>query len=311
MKTILPIALLFIQCLTTAETIEIMPDQKFQNGFRIIDPKSQKVDHIEKTSPDGPEPSWRIAQWSTRFPFPDTMKRRELENGAIIFEDETKSVEFHHEDGMIILGLDSITEYEGKFRDKTQGWPHILVSQNFKTPFLSKFKNIKLSFEARIIDAENKEDPAEGYTPSLHASQFQIFFIVQDAHPDSVGKNQFYWHGVPLYDSRKPFHKESGHVDHNPDMPEAGRRYIYVPNSEDYNETGVSLQSGKWVKHEADLLALIKQGLEKAKDAGAFPDSPVTLDHYKITHINIGWEMPGMAKARGALRNFSVLGELK
>ena len=311
MKEIVCFLVLMVGVAQAGELAEIFPDQEFQDGFRIIDPTTKKVCRSVKSVEDGPEPAWRIAQWGTRFNLEDTLKRRDLDNGAIVYEDETKYVEFRHTDGMIVLGLDSITEYEGKFREATQGWPHVLVTQNFQSPFLDTLKSLSLSLEAKILEAENIEDPDQGYNPGLHASQFQVFFIIKDDKPDSPGRKDFYWHGVPLYDSRKPFHAESLHVDHNPDMPVADRRSIYVPASGQYLGDRPSLHEGGWVKFEADLLPLIEQGLAKARAKGAFANSPTTLDAYRITHINIGWEMPGLARARGAIRNFSLVGELK
>ena len=311
---------------------EVLADPHFLAGFRIIDPSTRKVCKRVKSAEEGPEPAWAIAQWNTRFNLADTLERRRLPNGGVLFEDDTKYLEFHHEDGMLVLGLDSMKEYEGKFRDATQGWPHLLVQQTLKTPFLDQLKSLTLSLEACILAAENIEDPAKGYNPGLHASQFQIFLIVKDDKPDSPGRHDFYWHGVPVYDSRKPFHEESLHVDFNPDMPQANRRSIYVPATSEYlRENGdrhVSAPVGhsacanprfltsqepptptRWVRFEADLLPLIQRGLTKAKAKGALAHSRGTLDAYRITHINIGWEMPGLANAKGAIRGLSLLGE--
>jgi hypothetical protein len=293
------------------ETVEILRDPAFHDGFRIIDPDTKEVYGVIKSTEGGLEPAWKIAQWGTRFNFKDTPNRRELESGAIVLEDETKYIEFRHEDGMLVLGLDSITEYQGQFRDKSRGWPHLLVQQNFKSPFLDRFESLILSLEAKILEAEDIENPEQGYNPSLHASQFNIFFVVKDDQAASRGRHDFYWHGVPLYDSRKRFHKESLHVDFNPEMPEANRRSIYVPSSQEYIGDGPSLHEGEWVRFEADLLPLVERGLANAKAKGAFADSPDTLDAYRIVHINIGWEIPGLAKAKGAIRNLSLVGKLK
>lgn len=313
MKTLLlSMVLLMAACVASAgEVVEILRDPYFQNGFEVVHPDTKQVCRTDKSTEDGPEPAWQIAQWSTRFNLQDTLRRRDLDNGAIAFTDETKYVEFRHEDGMLVLGLDSVEEYQVKFREKTEGWPHLLVQQNFQSPFLGRFKSLKLSFDAKILEAENIEDRDKGYDPGLHAAQFQVFFIVKDDLPDSPGRHDFYWHGVPLYDSRKPFHEESLHVDHNPDMPEAQRRSIFVPSSREYIGDQPSLQSGRWISVEADLLPLIQDGLAKAKARGAFAKSPDTLDAYRLVHINIGWEMPGLARAKGAIRKLSLVGEMK
>ena len=147
--------------------------------------------------------------------------------------------------------------------------------------------------------------------PARHASQFQIFFVVKDDKINSPGRHDFFWHGVPIYDSRKPFHKESLHIDFNPDMPENSRRSIFVPSSREYTGDGPSLHKGEWVCFEADLLPLFQQGLLNAKAKGALAKSPDSLDAYRITHINIGWEIPGLAKVKGAIRELSLEGELK
>ena len=291
------------------ECVTILRDQSFQDGFAIVDPATKQVCRVEKHLDDGPEPAWEIAQWHTRFNLQSTLKRRSMENGAMVFDDETKLVEFRHSDGMLILGLDSITEYHGAFREATQGWPHLLVQQSLNSPFLGRLESLTLSLEARILEANNIEDAEKGYDPGLHAAQFQIFFIVKDDQPDSPGRNDFFWFGVPLYDSRKPFHDESLHVDFNPDMPQAGRRSIFIPSSREYFADRPSLHEGTWIKIEADLLPLIADGLAKAKARGALADSPGTLNAYRIVHINIGWEMPGLSKAKGAIRGLSLIGK--
>ena len=293
------------------EGVEVLADPGFQQGFLLLSPATRKICGSVKGSKNGVEPFWKLAQWSTRFPLQGTPARRAEDDGGLVCEDETKYVEFGHEDGMLVLGLDSVREYEGHFRDGNQGWPHLLVQQDFRSPFLGRFQSLTLRFEARIIEAENIEDPDRGYDPGLHASQFQTFFIVKDDQPDSPGRGDFYWHGVPLYDSRKRFHQESLHVDFNPDLPEASRRCIFTPASRRYLGEGPSLHEGGWVRVEADLLPLIQEGLAKAKAQGALAQSPDTLGAYRIVHINIGWEIPGLAEVKGAIRGLSLVGEWK
>ena len=140
-----------------------------------------------------------------------------------------------------------------------------------------------------------------GYTPLLHAAQFQIFFSVQNLNLKSAGYGQYLWFGVPLYDDRERIPKAYQAKDAGKE--DATGMFIYTVAGREF--TTRSLHDREWVTIDKDLLPLMRDGLKAAWQSGFLKDSQSLAD-YRITGMNLGWEVPGIVDVEMQLRDLSL-----
>jgi hypothetical protein len=145
----------------------------------------------------------------------------------------------------------------------------------------------------------------EAYSPELHAAQFQMFLVVKNVNKQSKDCGNYYWFGVPFYDSRydtPPSHKakDGGKAD-------ATGKFIYTVAGEHVNAE--HLKENKWAEIDADLLPHIKAGLEEAVKRGYLASS--NLGDYGIMGINMGWELPGTFDASMQIRGLGIRAVLR
>lgn len=141
----------------------------------------------------------------------------------------------------------------------------------------------------------------ETCNPSLHAAQFQMFLVVGNVNEQSSDYRDYYWFGVPFYDSRHdipPSHKarDGGKAD-------ATGKFIYTIAGEQVNTK--RLKDNEWVRIDAELLGHIRAGLQEAVKRGYFKDSDIS--RWAVTGMNMGWELPGTFDASVQVRDLSVL----
>lgn len=277
--------------------IELIRDAGFETGFRVIAPRplGRKVfeGEIRPSTAEG-QAEWELAQWASRFTLFGAT-RETLPAGGVRLWDGAKTLAFGG--GEIQLGVDSTIEYEGRPRKREEDWPHLLVEQSFhhRCPPLSEISAIPFRVECRLDEAERIEP--EGYTPSLHAAQFLLYFIVQNVNSESSGHGDFLWLGVPVYDDRGPV---EGHV-----LPGdvALNKVIFMPSRKAYTERETVL--GEWNAFETDLLPLAVEALEAAWKIGKMTDSKDLAD-YGIVGMNMGWEVPGNHRVLMSVRGLSL-----
>ena len=264
----------------SANPVSLLKDPGFTQGFEILAPKQgQKV--VLGTF-GGTTPQWETAQWASHFSLHQPKERKVVMGGFWVF-DGAKT--FGLKGGVLQMGVNAGKEFINGPRKKGQAWPHLLVEQGFANvaPRLDEMASVQFSVEARLL--QDKRPKPEGYTPSLHAAQFLIYFVVQNRNKASKGFGDFLWLGVPIYDDR---HEVTGHViegdvGHN--------KIIYMPGRDVY--TAESTEIGKWIRFEADMLVLAKEALEESWQREFLTDSKDFHD-YAIKAMNMGWEVPGM-----------------
>ena len=192
--------------------------------------------------------------------------------------------------------MNGSAEYGTRARRKGENWPHLLVSQRFpEPPRLPDLAEARFTISVRLRESRLHETP--DYTPRLHAAQFQVFFNIQNLTRGSPGYGDFLYFGIPLYDNRHRVPKAF----HNPDQV---GKFIYTPPGETY--THESVAEGEWVTVDRDLLPLMHQALEAGWERGFLKGSR-QLDDYRISAMNLGWEMPGILDAAMQVRDLSLL----
>lgn len=286
-------------------TRELIADNHFEQGCILWEPKTGmhveygRIAGVSETS----EPVWGLAQWSSREKLPPDSQRT-LASGALRYANAAKSVTFGRPgtaEADLSLAVNAGVEYDDHIRKRGEPWPHLLVEQRFENPpALSELTQVHLHIEARLTASRRLDLP--GYSPHLHAAQNQLFFTLKNCNQASAGYGQLLWFGVPLYDDRARITKAYRAQDVGKD--DASGMFIYTVAGEEF--TTQSLHDMQWVTIDKELLPFMREGLTTAWQAGFLQDSQSLAD-YRITSMNLGWEVPGVFDVEMQYRNLSVM----
>lgn len=284
---------------------ELIADNHFEQGCILWEPKTGR--HVEYGRIAGvaeaSKPVWGLAQWSSREKLLLDSKRT-LASGALRYANAAKSVTFGRlgtPEADLALAVNAGVEYDGRVRKRGEPWPHLLFEQRFENPpALSELTLAHFHIEARLTMSRRLDMP--GYSPHLHAAQNQIFFTLQNCNRTSAGFGQLLWFGVPLYDDRQRIPRAYRAQDVGKD--DASGMFIFTVAGEEF--TAQSLHDNEWVTIDKELLPLMREGLATAWQAGFLKDSQSLAD-YRITSMNMGWEVPGNFDVEMQYRNLSLM----
>lgn len=280
---------------------QIVRDPHFEAGFHLLHPREGQAIVIDRLDLGNAAamPVWRLAQWSSNYSLAGASPQI-LPEGGVMYANEAKRVIVGTPGSPLAdltLEVNAHVEYPDRVRQDGEPWAHLLVEQEFATmPKLSELEALRFSVSARLLQSDLRLMP--GYTPSLHAAQFLIYFTVQNRNPRSPGFGDFYWFGVPIYDDRYAVIPRY----QSPDFNTSGK-YIFTPGSKEY--TDGDIRSGQWLTIEKDLLPLMLEGLEDARAKGFLPDSGDPED-YVVSGMNMGWEVPGPFHVAMQVRDLKV-----
>jgi hypothetical protein len=280
---------------------ELIRDPQFQQGFWALEPQlGRRV--VRARLPgwvSSAEPVWDLAQWSSKHPL-DLACRHESGGWKLAWTNAAKSVLLGppgHVEGELLLAVEGSLEYGPRARRAEEPWVHLLVQQEFADPpSLSELASARLRLQARLVRSTLVR--TDDYSPDRHAAQYQAFFTVQNRNRTSPGFGQYLWFGVPLYDDR---HRSPGaHV--AKDTGGTGM-FIYTPPGTAY--TAQSAHDGQWIEIDRDLLPLMREGLATAWAQGFLIQSKSSAD-YRITGMNLGWEVPGLFDVALGVKGLSL-----
>ncbi|MEA1951342.1 MAG: hypothetical protein U9N87_08155, partial [Planctomycetota bacterium] len=165
-----------------------------------------------------------------------------------------------------------------------------------QSPSIADMTSLDFQIDARLL-YDNRTLTA-GYDPSLHASQYNIFYTVQNLNTASAGYGDFLWFGTALYDDREDVTGRHVLID------EFTQKLIYSIGIEPF--TSEHIADGNWISVSGDLLPHMKAALDTAWSQGILLDSQDYAD-YRIGGVNLGWEMPGLNDASLQIRNYNVV----
>lgn len=283
---------------------ELIGDPRFERGCALWDPKPGKhVKYGELPGVAGSgRPTWGLAQWSSRERLEPNPPRTTAEGGRV-YANSAKTVTFGPpgaEGVDLALGVFGGFEYADHPRRGGEPWAHLLVEQEFQDPpALNELTSAHLHIEARLKSFRKFD--VEGYSPGLHAAQNQIFFTLSNVNPNSPGRGKLLWFGVPLFDDRERSPK--GHQAQDTAVtPDQGMFIYTIPAAE---LTSKSLHDGEWVTIDKDLLPCMLAGMEAAWRAGFLVESRSLAD-YRVTGMNMGWEVPGVFDVEIEYRGLSL-----
>ena len=281
---------------------ELVRDPRFTRGFHLLDPTPGRRVVDGRLAPTGREiePVWDLAQWSSRFPL-GPGPAAESEHGAARWANAAKTVTLGG-DGTnradLSLAVHASREYAAGARKSGEPWVHLLVQQNFTNPpSRDEIATARLRLEVRLVKSRLHRTP--DYTPELHAAQYQMFLTLQNSNRRSQGFGRFVWFGIPLYDDRAripPEHKQRDTA--GSDM------FIYTPAGDLFSPR--SAHDGEWIQVDCDLRPLLIEALETAWRRG-FLDESRDLADYRLTGMNLGWEVPGVFDVEMGVRGLSLV----
>jgi len=293
----------------TARKQPLMLDTHFRDGFILSYPDSKEGAAVEAVL--GPRdsnnrPVWRLCQWGTKHSLAKA-RRIHHENGDFSYGNEAKRVLAGcagSGSSDLILEIKGSAEYGNRARKYGESWPHLLVEQQVcKVYPLDKLNGLDFTLKIKLLYSEN-HTIKKAYDPALHAAQFQMFLVVKNVNEQSNDYGNYYWFGVPFYDSRHDIPpsykaKDTGKAD-------ATGKFIYTIAGRQVNSE--PLKVNEWVEINADLLPYIRAGLKDAIERDYLKSS--NPGEYAVTGMNMGWELPGTLDASIQIRDFGLLAVL-
>jgi hypothetical protein len=285
-------------------------DTHFRRGFVLSYPDSRKgaaAEAVLDLGESNNRPLWRLCQWGTGYSLAEA-RCIDHANGDISYGNEAKRVLIGAAgsgNGDLILDIKGSAEYGNSGRKHGESWPHLLVEQKVRKVYpLDGLAKLHLSLKIKLLYSENHM-MQDAYNPALHAAQFQMFLVVRNVNEQSKDCGNYYWFGVPFYDSRydiPPSHKAK-------DGGKAGAtgKFIYTIAGEQVNTE--HLRENEWAEIDADLLPHVKAGLKEAVKRGHLTGSDA--GDYAVTGMNMGWELPGTFDASMQIRDLGILAVLR
>lgn len=249
---------------------------------------------------DSPAPPvWQIAQWNSRFAFSNFTVANP---GDLCVSNAGKWLRLTRASAaapVLALGVDSCPEYDGRLRrNPSEPWVHLLVQQSIESaPSLAELTALHVRFEARLTET-NTFRPA-GYSPGLHAAQFQLVLTLNNTRRGSTGFGDYLWLVVPVYDDR--YEVSPPHIAQ--DFAVTQGKLIYNPGAAALSSSNV--RSGRWTQFDCDLRPWLERALKTAWAKGYLKGSRDLAD-YRVAHLNIGWEVPGLNRVTMELRGLSL-----
>lgn len=281
-------------------TRELLRDPQFRDGFKVLAVRAGdgEVGRIQLAG-TAAEPVWQLAQWHSRFAITNGVA---ASGGALGASNVAKWVRLDGPAGdgrTLTLGVDSRPEYHGRLRTSpAEPWAHLLVQQEIRdAPALADLAELRLRFEVCLREAETFRP--EGYSRDRHAAQFQVVLTLNNTRRGSPGCGDYLWFVVPVYDDRheippayvaQDFAVTQGKLIFNPGGAAVGLKPMRV---------------GEWQTVDCDLRPWLERALQAAWDKGYLRDSRDPAD-YRVAHLNLGWEVPGLNRVAMELRGLSL-----
>ncbi len=272
--------------------VPLLDDTRFERGFIVWSPKpgSHVRDGLIQPRDSTAEPVWGLAQWHSRFTLADSV-REQMAHGLVRFADGAKAVTFFppEAEADVSFAVTGNIEYQGRAPRRGDPWPHLLAERELLAhPAVTELDSVDMAIRYRLITADVHR-PA-GFDAHRHTAQFVFYITVQNRNRQSAGFGDYFWFGVPMYDTRYRLPCAHKAVDRGSDRKPATGKFIFNPGGERY--TTDSAHGGDWVAIQQDLMPLIDEGLETAWRMGYLQDSRDKAD-YRLMAMNTGWEVTG------------------
>jgi len=293
-----------------AQSKSLFTDRKFQQGFLLMYPRSsqgRKTEAVLNFGDSALKPVWYLAQWGTKYTLAGA-ECQKFPNGDRVYENAGKKVLVggpNSENRDLILAISGKQEYGDKVRKSGESWPHLLIEQDANNIYpLTRLNELNFHVLLKLRDFQDHMNPKD-FDTHLHASQFQMFLVVRNIDKQSKDYMNYFWFGVPFFDSRRDIPKayqarDSGKQD-------ATGKFIFTIDGRAVNYQ--PMKTKKWITFQKNLLNDIKEGLIAAGKRGYFSDTDPA--HYAVVNMNLGWEITGTYDAAIQIRDLDICAVLK
>lgn len=266
---------------------QVLEDLTFENGFLLKHTDGLvtrgNVREFTLCNTAKSPARWHLAQWCCNFNLAQGSEFVNYDNSVSI-SDPTKTVRTFR-NGRIYLELRASMEYQHLRRDG-EGWPHILIEQEFTSPaYLHKAKKLLLGLDFTVSNLRNGMRPDE--QQHIHCAQFQYIFAVADVNPASEGFGDYYWFNFSLLDTRYEF--PPAFMQQDGGKEENTGKFIYVPEMSEILKTPVVPCRRRSI--EFDVKPEMEKAFKIAKQRGFLPKS--RYEDIAVKNTNIGWEVTG------------------
>jgi hypothetical protein len=286
--------------------IELIEDSKFETGFHLlgINPtinhrKTYKHLNYGGKAKLANRKIWQMAQWWTPYNLINGNYREEESN--YIYETPSRKITLDKNNQKLLMELKGSKEYKEPRNSPSQPWSHLLIEQDFiKDVKIDELKKVVASLTFNIESFEDKMK--DKFNPNLHAAQFLWYFVIADKKPNMKYGDfkEYFWFGVPLFDSRFDFIDESMIIDQGGEGT-TGKLIYSMANKNYLNE---KIQFNKEYHLSVDILPFIKKAMTYAKEKCCIKVDENS--NYQITYMNLGWEIPGMYDVSSYIKKISV-----
>jgi len=290
----------------SAQALELIEDPGFRRGFNVLDRDTGQILGTLQMPGSQGAPIWKLAEWGSQSSLYGKQPIQ-ISSGAYKWADAYKALyaaPYETADSDLVLAMNADNEFGGVYRTENDSWPHLLVQQALHqagNPSIGEMNELLVRFNAKL--RYSNRNIKTGYDQSIHASQFVMFYTVQNRNTQSPGFGDYLWLGVPIYDDRYAMLPQSSHVDRGNDNKPGTDKLIYRIASSDVSST--SMHTGGTVEFRGDLLPHAKLALQEAWSRGLLTDSMNYNDYY-IGGMNTGWEITGLNIATVQLNDLSL-----
>ena len=287
--------------------VELFKDGSFEKGIKVVavDRSDRKVfDFGNSARRTGTR--WGLAQHFSKY---DLITEQPVTNadGSVSYENPGKRVTMREENGENILQMEIFCsqEYDAP-RKEGEDWPHLLIEQNLGSDPLTSYDQMIFTMTIRKDYINNVM--GDDYDEGLHCYQTGMIFIVQNLNTNSAGYgDDFFWFGIPGFDSRMEYKSEYCNVDGG--KADASGKLIYQLGGKDFFDTYYTANpmtnEGEWVTVTVDILPSLKTAFNTAQRLGYMGSSK--LEDLRMQGINFGCECTGTFDASVSIKNVGLL----
>ena len=284
------------------KTCNYLEDTAFRGGFKVHGPHHEDGYWATYPGDEGVEQRWELCEWGTyKHPLDPVTPRTDTADG-FHYDTPSCTVSVPGEEGDVRLELRTTREYEGYIRKEGEDWPHLLAQQGFRwqqLPALGELKELRYHAQFRLAYCDNHMDMTK-FVPTEHFAQTHHYFTCND-----VQAGDYFWFGIPYFDTRYPLFPGYLNIDKGK-ADATGKMIRTVPQPQ---LTDTSVLDGKWVTYDFDMLPLLREAYDTAKEAGVL--AGCEFDRMVLTGTNIGFEMFAEFDAAIEMRDMSLTGVLK
>jgi len=310
---------------TNKESVQLLMDPKFENGFLAIHGAGKKIDendYIPEGYYDGnvtlkygdnkKSPTWTLRQNNDVYNLNDVYHddvKPEMIDDYYVFTDNSKKLAVNPVKGNLYMELNASQEYP---RDRIEEgeWCHMLIASSLsKNTTVSETSSIQLTMDIQLLKNEDRHLLVYHENP---VGQFLMYIQMTSTSPNETS-NKTFWFGIPLFDTQYPYAGqmvESAQEDFASGSNTGGLIYK-IAGKDIYGDENITLTDMKKHSINIDLKPYFERAIELAHKtkmtSGNYFWSDTEFEDLVITDMNLGYELPGRRDMGIEISNFSML----